>query len=97
LGPSDPIHEDDLMSVDVVKMNLSGMGAGADIGYLDLIGAAQFLAISKRSVRRLVQSGFITYYRVPGTRKIRFRPKDLHFYMNRGRCRGVTELIESGV
>ena len=68
-----------------------------DNGYLDSQAAAQFLAISLRSLRRLVYSGFVTYYKVPGTRKLRFRPRDLHSYMKKGRCRGVTELIESGV
>jgi excisionase family DNA binding protein len=62
-------------------------------GYLDIKDAAQFLAISPRSLRRIVHCGKITFYRIPGTRKLLFRIKDLHFYMKKGKCRCITELL----
>lgn len=44
---------------------------------LDIKGAASFLGISPRSMERLVGNDEIEVVRLPGIRKLLFRPEDL--------------------
>lgn len=44
---------------------------------LDINGAAQCLGISKRSMERLIANDEIEVVRLPGVRKLLFRPEDL--------------------
>lgn len=54
-----------------------GDGAVSERGLLDLKEAAGYLSISTRSLERIVSNDDIEVVRLPGVRKLLFRPQDL--------------------
>lgn len=61
---------------------------------LDLKGAAASLSISPRSLQRLVEKEEIEVVRLPGVRKLLFRPEDLEKLVKESRY--VPEYVPTG-